>query len=61
VGSLGSGKTHAGRLGRLRERGFGDADLGRIFGPVGLRIGARSPAEIAVSILAQIVEQLRRS
>jgi xanthine dehydrogenase accessory factor len=61
VGSLGSGKTHAGRLDRLRERGFTEADLARIFGPVGLRIGARSPAEIAVSILAQIVEQLRRS
>ena len=59
VGCLGSGKTHAARLGRLRQRGFTDAELGRIFGPVGLRIGARSPAEIAVSILAQIVEQLR--
>ncbi len=61
VGSLGSTKTHAGRLGRLRERGFTEADLGRIFGPVGLRIAARSPAEIAVSILAQIVEQLRKN
>jgi xanthine dehydrogenase accessory factor len=61
VGCLGSGKTHAARLERLRGRGFGEAELGRIFGPVGLRIGARSPAEIAVSILGQIVEQLRRT
>jgi xanthine dehydrogenase accessory factor len=60
VGCLGSGKTHAARLGRLRERGFGEGDLARLFGPVGLRINARSPAEIATSILAQIIEQLRR-
>ena len=59
VGCLGSGKTHAARLERLRARGLTEAELGRIHGPVGLRIGARSPAEIAVSILAQIVEQLR--
>jgi xanthine dehydrogenase accessory factor len=61
VGCLGSGKTHASRLSRLRDLGFAEADLSRMQGPVGLRIGARSPAEIAVSILAQIVEQLRRS
>lgn len=60
VGSLGSGKTHAARLGRLRGRGFSDEDLARIRGPVGLKIGARSPAEIAVSILAQLIETLRR-
>ena len=59
VGCLGSGKTHASRLARLRDRGFTEAELGPLFGPVGLRIGARSPAEIAVSILAQIVERLR--
>ena len=60
VGCLGSGKTHAARLERMRQRGFGDADLVRIFGPVGLRIGARSPSEIAASILAQVIEQLRK-
>ena len=60
IGSLGSGKTHAARLGRLRGRGFGDEDLARIRGPVGLKIGARSPAEIGVSILAQLIETLRR-
>jgi xanthine dehydrogenase accessory factor len=61
VGCLGSGKTHAARLERLRGRGFGEAEIGRLFGPVGLRLGARSPAEIAVSILAQIIERMRRA
>lgn len=60
VGSLGSGKTHAARLGRLRSRGFSDEQLGRIHGPVGLKIGARSPAEIAVSILAELIAELRK-
>ncbi len=59
VGCLGSQKTHASRLGRLGERGVADNDLQRLHGPVGLRIGARSPAEIAVSILAQMVQELR--
>ena len=59
VGSLGSKKTHAARLERLRGAGFGDDALARINGPVGLAIGAKSPAEIAVSIMAQITERLR--
>jgi xanthine dehydrogenase accessory factor len=59
VGCLGSQKTHRARLERLGSRGFGEADLARLHGPVGLRIGAKTPAEIAISVLAQIVERLR--
>ncbi len=59
VGSLGSKKTHESRLRRLRALGFGDAELARIHAPVGLSIGARSPAEIAVSVLAELVSELR--
>ena len=60
IGALGSKKSHAGRLARLKEQGFGGDDLARIHGPVGLNIGAKSPAEIAVSILAEITSVLRQ-
>ena len=59
VGSLGSTRTHAARLKRLAKLGFGDDDFARINGPIGLPIGAKSPAEIAVAILAQVTEALR--
>jgi len=60
VGSLGSRRTHAKRLERLKEQGLTDAELARIHGPVGLNINAISPAEIAVSILGQITEVRRK-
>jgi xanthine dehydrogenase accessory factor len=59
IGALGSKKTHARRVERLRAAGFGDADIARIHAPIGLDIGAVSPAEIAVAILAEIVAALR--
>ena len=61
LGCLGSKRTHAKRLLRLSDAGFSDADLARIHGPVGLDIGGRQPAEIAVSIVAQMTQQLRQS
>jgi xanthine dehydrogenase accessory factor len=56
VGALGSKRTHAKRKERLGAAGITDEQFARIHGPVGLNIGAKSPAEIAVSILGQIVE-----
>ena len=60
VGSLGSRKTHAARLERLRALGHDDAALARIHGPVGLNLGAVTAAEIALSALAQIVSVRRQ-
>jgi xanthine dehydrogenase accessory factor len=59
IGALGSRKTHAKRLERLKAQGVKDSDLARIHAPIGLAIGAVSPAEIAVSIMAEITAQLR--
>ncbi|MDX7949601.1 XdhC family protein [Lichenihabitans sp. Uapishka_5] len=60
VGALGSRKTHAARLARLAALGFGPEATDRIHAPIGLDISAVSPAEIAVSILAQVILALRR-
>ena len=59
IGALGSGKTHASRLARLGESGFSAETIARIHGPIGLKIGARSPGEIAIAIAAQMTEVLR--
>ena len=55
IGALGSKKTHAGRLHRLGKAGFDAAALARIHGPAGLDIGGKSPAEIAIAVLAQLI------
>ena len=60
VGALGSKKTHGRRVERLTAAGFTQAEVARIRAPIGLDIGAVSPAEIAVSILGEIVAALRR-
>ncbi len=60
VGALGSRKTHAKRVERLRAAGVTEAQITSISAPIGLDIGASSPAEIAVSILADIIQALRR-
>src|SRR6201988_2512009 len=59
IGALGSRKTHAKRADRLKAQGATDADIARIHAPIGLAIGAVSPSEIAVSIMAEITAELR--
>ena len=60
VGALGSRKTHAGRVQRLVEAGISEGEIARIAAPIGLDIGAQSPEEIAVAILAQTIAALRK-
>jgi xanthine dehydrogenase accessory factor len=60
IGALGSRKTHANRLERMRAEGFDEAALARIHAPIGLDIGAVSPPEIAVAILGEVVAALRK-
>lgn len=60
IGSLGSRRTHASRVDRLKQAGFDEAQIARIHGPIGLDIGASSPAEIALAIMGEITATLRR-
>jgi xanthine dehydrogenase accessory factor len=60
IGALGSRRTHATRCERLKEHGATADDLARIHAPIGLDIGAQSPAEIAVAVLAEVIAALRR-
>ena len=57
---MGSIKTHAARIDRMEKLGFDPESTNRISGPIGLNIGASNPAEIAVSILAEIISKLRQ-
>jgi len=59
IGALGSKKTHARRVMRLQAAGLSNAEIARIHAPIGLAIGAASPAEIAVAIMAEITGRLR--
>jgi xanthine dehydrogenase accessory factor len=61
IGALGSKKTHARRVERLKQSGLSDADIARIHAPIGLDISAISPAEIAVAIMGEITARLRQS
>ena len=58
IGALGSKKTHANRCSRLKESGFDDKKINKIFGPIGIKLGGRSAPEIALSITAQLVSEV---
>ena len=61
IGSLGSKKTHSKRCERLLEKGFNEIELSKIHAPIGLDIKAKTPAEIATSILAEIINYRRKN
>jgi xanthine dehydrogenase accessory factor len=61
IGALGSRKTHAGRMTRLQTTGFDESAIARIHAPIGLDIGAVSPAEIALAILGEVISNLRKA
>lgn len=60
IGALGSTRTHAKRVERLKSKGFTDAEIARIHAPVGLDIGSAGPAEIAISVIAEVTKVLRK-
>jgi len=57
IGALGSKKTHANRCKRLKESGFDDKQINKVFGPIGIKLGGKSAPEIALSIIAQLVSE----
>ena len=59
VGALGSRRNHAKRTQRLKEAGFSDEEIKRIHSPIGINVGAQSPQEIAISIMAELILALR--
>ena len=58
IGALGSKKTHSNRCTRLKESGFTDTEINKIFGPIGFKLGGRSAPEIALSIIAQLISKV---
>ena len=60
IGALGSKKTHTNRCSRLRESGFNDNQINKIFGPIGIKLGGKSAPEIALSIISQLVLEVNQ-
>lgn len=58
IGALGSKKTHSNRCARLKESGFTDEKIRKIFGPIGIKLGGKSAPEIALSIISQLVSEV---
>ena len=58
IGALGSKKTHQNRCKRLKEAGFNDKEINKIFGPIGIKLGGKSAPEIALSIVSQLVSEI---
>jgi len=58
IGALGSKKTHSNRCLRLKDAGFSDKQINRIFGPIGIKLGGKSAPEIALSIIAQLISEI---
>lgn len=61
IGALGSRKTHAKRVKQLQDLGFDDVQIARVHGPIGLNIGSKTPAEIAISIIAEVTDCLHQA
>ena len=59
IGALGSSRNHAKRVERLKEAGFTDAEIARVKAPIGIDIGAQTPAEIAISVMAEVIAAVR--